>query len=283
MALSCDDPIFDKLSSLESSLSPKNREIVPTLIELFGDMHSKMIISFESKMDEVASRIESKFADLIEEKDAKIDELQATNSNLRGTVSSLEDKLDALNAYTRKDTIIVSGALPQATPNEASHTLVRDLLAQKFPTIAVDEKDISVAHRLQPKKPRADGSVPPPNIVVKLVRRNLKIELIKASRNQDKRALNKIFINESLTPQRNTVLQTLIKLKKDHRAVKGVTSMQGDVFAYMEHPAVAGGGAAGGRHRDTRHCINTMAQLRKFCVDHLKKPLDDFIDNYPRA
>ena len=76
------------------------------------------------------------------------------------------------------------------------------------------------------------------------------------------------------------MLKFLIKLKKVHKAIKGATSMQGEVYAYMEHPAVSGGAAAGGRLRDTRHTINTEAQLRKFCVEHLKKPLDEFIESY---
>ena len=128
---------------------------------------------------------------------------------------------------------------------------MRELLTKKFPAIPITENDISVAHRLQQKRANADGSTPPPNIVVKLVRRNLKIQLIKASRAQNKDAPEKIYINESLTPQRSSVLQTLIKLKKEHKVVKGVTSMQGEVFAYMEHPAASGGATAGGRHRDT--------------------------------
>ena len=115
---------------------------------------------------------------------------------------------------------------------------------------------------------------------MKLVRRNLKIQLIKASRGQNKDARDKIYINESLSPQRSAVLKHLIKLKKVHRVIKGATSLQGEVYAYTEHPAVSGGGSAGGRHRDTRHTINTGAQLRTFCLEFLKKPLDDFIDSY---
>ena len=251
--------------------------MVPALIEIFGNLHSKMLNAFESKLDEAVQRIETKFSSIIKEKDTKIEELEATNSVLREQVVTLDEKLDALNAYSRKDTIIVSGKLPQAVQNEDSQTVVRELLADKFPSVPINENDISVAHRLQPKRANPDGSTPPPNIVVKLVRRNLKIQLIKASRAQNKEAADKIFINESLTPQRSSVLQTLIKLKKEHKVVKGVTSMQGDVFAYMEHPAVSGGATAGGQHRDTRHCINTQEQLKKFCREHLKKSLDDLL------
>ena len=283
MALNSSDPIFAKLSSIKPSLSPNNQQIVPTLIKLFGDLHGKMLSAFDAKLDAVVSRIEDRFSNILKEKDDKIIELTATNSELREQVISLDEKLDALNAYSRKDTIIVSGALPQPSPNEESHILVRDLLSTKFPSVTIHENDISVAHRLQPKRQNSDGTTPPPNIVVKLVRRNLKLQLIKASRAQNKDAPNKLFVNESLTPQRNSVLQTLIKLKKEHKVVKGVTSMQGEVFAYMEHPAVAGGDTAGGRHRDTRHRINTMAQLKLFCREHLKKSLEEFVDNFPAA
>ena len=283
MALNSTDPIFSKLSSIKSSLSTNNQQIVPTLIKLFGDLHGKMLSAFDSKLEDVVGRIEDKFSTIIREKDEKINELLATNTDLREQVTSLDEKLDALNAYSRKDTVIVSGALPQPTQNEASDTLVRELLSRKFPSVNIDENDISVAHRLQPKRVNRDGTTPPPNIVVKLVRRNLKLQLIKASRAQNKDVPDKIFVNESLTPQRNTVLQTLIKLKKEHKVVKGVTSMQGDVYAYMEHPAVAGGDSAGGRHRDTRHRINTVAQLKKFCDEHLKNPLEHFIDNFSAA
>ena len=283
MALNSRDPIFAKINSIKSSLSPNNQAIVPALIQLFGDLHTKMLQAFDSKLEEAVSRIETKFSSIIEEKNAKIEQLEATNSNLREQVVSLDEKLDALNAYSRKDTIIVSGDLPQPAQNEDSQTVVRDLITQKFPSITITDHDISVAHRLQPKRANADGSTPPPNIIVKLVRRNLKLQLISASRSQNKEAPNKIYINESLTPQRSAVLKTLIKLKKEYKLVKGVTSMQGEVYAYMEHPAAAGGEAAGGRHRDTRHCVNTQAQLQKFCREHIKRSLDEILNGEPDA
>ena len=61
------------------------------------------------------------------------------------------------------------------------------------------------------------------------------------------------------------------------------TSQQGEVYAYMQHPAASGGETAGGGHRDTRHLVNTQAQLKKFCLEHLKKPLDEFLGDYPSA
>ena len=255
MSLNNSDPIFDNLSGIKSSLSANNQKLVPTLITLFGDLYEKLLDAFETKLEDAVSRIEGKFASIIEEKDARIEELMNINSGLQEQVVTLDEKLDSMNAYSRKDTVIVSGTLPAATPNESSHVVVCDLLKSKFPSIEMNANDISVAHRLQPKKPKSDGTIPPPNFVVKLVRRNLKIQLVKASREQDKNAANKIFVNESLSPQRTSVFQTLMKLKKVHKAVKGVSTMDGEVYAYLEHPAVAGGVAAAGRHRDTRHRV----------------------------
>ena len=151
MALNSNDPIFSKLASIKSTLSPKNQEMVPTLLKVFSDLHGNMLNAFDLKLDEAVSGIESKFSEIVQEKDAKIEELMATNANLHEQVTALDEKLDALNAYSRKDTIIVSGALPQPVPNEASHTVVRQLLAQKFPTVTINDSDISVAHRLQKK------------------------------------------------------------------------------------------------------------------------------------
>ena len=277
MSLDSKDPIFNRLTSIKPNLSTNNQQIVPALIKLFGDLHSKMVEAFDSKLEDVVSRLEEKFANTLQEKDAVIENLQSINSNLRAQVVSLDEKLDEMNAYSRKDTIIVSGALPQPVENENSELVVRRLLAEKFPSVTIADNDISVAHRLQAKKTRTDGTTPPPNIVVKLVRRNTKIQLIKASRDQNKKTPNRIFINESLSPQRNAVFQSLMKLKKVHKVVKGVTSLQGEVYAFLEHPAVAGGGAAGGNHRDTRHRINTQDQLKTFCLEHLKKPLEEFL------
>ena len=279
MALDSSDPIFANLTSIKTSLSANNQKLVPNLISIFSELHNKMLSAFDEKLDDAVARLEQKFEGIIHEKDAKIEHLEAINTELRNQVTNLDERLDALNAYTRKDTIIVSGALPPALETEDTHAVVRDLLAQKFPGVTIDDKDISVAHRLQAKKPLADGSRPPPNIIAKLVRRSLKIQLIKASRDQNKNSPNKVFINESLSPQRNLVLQTLIKLKKVHKVVKGVTSHQGEVYVFMAHQAVGGGETAGGQHRDTRHRVNTMEQLKKFCLDHLHRPLEEFLVN----
>ena len=107
-----------------------------------------------------------------------------------------------------------------------------------------------------------------------------------ASKSQNKAAANKIFLNESLTPQRAAVLKTLVKLKKDHGhdTIKGVTSMEGDVFVYTPAPvpaAAARNSAVERTRRDIRHRVNSRRQLQKFCDEFVKEALEDLANAWP--
>ena len=148
-------------------------------------------------------------------KDAQIAQMEKT-------IANLEKKIDATEAYERRDSIIISGAIPPATEGreENSVKVVVDTINKKLGAISIGPNDISVAHRLQ-AKPTVPGSTPrPPNIYVKLVRRDLKKQLITASKQQNRNS-ERIFINDSLTPQRNAVFRTLQKIKREHDVVKG--------------------------------------------------------------
>ena len=139
---------------------------------------------------------------------------------------------------------------------------------------------MSISHRLQAKRSNAQA-MKPPNIYVKLCRRDLKQELIRASKNQPKESTDRIFLNESLTKQRSAVLQTLLKIKKNHSVVKGVTSMDGDVFAYTPADSASASRDAN-RPKDKKHKINTRCDLQKFCTTYVSKPLEDFLEVWPR-
>ena len=108
----------------------------------------------------------------------------------------------------------------------------------------------------------------------------MKKALISASKRQVKGSPNRIFINESLTPKRTAVLQTLLKMKKLHGVISWVTSIEGDVYAFTppdENSAVRATGAP----KDKRHRINTREELQKFCAEYLQKPLEEFITTWP--
>ena len=123
----------------------------------------------------------------------------------------------------------------------------------------------------------------PPNIYVKLVRRDLKKQLITASKRQNRNSPDKIFINDSLTPLRTAVFRTLQRIKRDNDVIKGVSSVEGEVYAYTAAPAEHGArDRRTGPRKDQRHRINSQDQLRHFCDEFVKKPLEQFITSWPR-
>ena len=199
----------------------------------------------------------------------------------------MENKLDATEAYGRKDTIIISGATPGITAGEDSNAVVIELLNNKIGVTI--EPNISVSHRLQPKRPDRQGIIHPPNLYVKLVRRDTKRALIDACRNYNKlnrNEPNKIYVNEGLTPRRRAIMQSLLKMKKTHNVVTGVTSQDGEVIAFTAARETAANSsstsaAGGARKRDVRHRVNTREDLRKFAAEFLQKPLEDFLTTWP--
>ena len=135
---------------------------------------------------------------------------------------------------------------------------------------------------MQTRRPNQNGSQKPPNIYVKFVRRDTKREVIKASKGQVRDAQHKLFANESLTPKRTAILQTLLKIKRSNSTVKGVTTEEGQVFAFTAPRAGSNGTPdAQGWVKDQRHCINSKEQLQVFCDTFLRRPLEEFIDSWP--
>ena len=260
----------ERLSALEAVMKTLQDEKVDLVTSI--DANSSAIKSLEDKAPHRESVSPSS-----QDKDEKI-------SKLEQTITTLENKLDATEAYERRDSIIISGAVPNVAQGreENSIEVAVDIIKKKLTTIEIDPKDISVAHRLQ-SKPSSDGSSPrPPNMYVKLVRRELKKQLITASKGQT-RSTDRIFINDSLTPQRNAVFRTLQRIRKDNNVIKGVSSFEGEVYAYTARPSQQGAGDGQSRTRnDLRHRINTKDQLRRFCDEFVKNPLEDFVVSWPR-
>ena len=273
------DPIFESLTVLQPTLSKPNQNLIPVLIKLFTDFRTKVVSDLEEKFNASTNAMKEEWMTVCKAKDEKIVHLQNSCTILEKKCFDLEDKIDATEAYERKDTIVISGAVPPSTEGEDITRVTIDLLKAKLPGIEMHPTDISICHRLQ-KKRSADGTIKPPNIYVKLVRREQKKALILASKSQPKTATNKIFVNESLTQQRSSVLHTLLKLKKDHDVIKGATSMEGNVYAYTEPPppAHASSGGTRSKPKDIRHLINNRRSLQKFCDDYLRRPLEELLE-----
>ena len=101
-----------------------------------------------------------------------------------------------------------------------------------------------------------------------------------ASKGQAREAQNKLFANESLTPNRTYILQTLLKIKRGNDTIKGVTSEDGKVFAFTAHPDGTNQSSdENGRRKDRRHAINTKEELQTFCDSFLRRNLEDLLES----
>ena len=132
--------------------------------------------------------------------------------------------------------------------------------------------DLSTAQRLG-KKP-VNQQIDTRRITIKLCQRDIKGDLLKACR----QLKPNIFINESLTPSRNTIMYVLRRAKrKPNSRLNGYSSSGSRVFAYIKYTD-----AAHQVTRDRRVPFNQYSELEAFCKDVLKEPLANYVDRWPR-
>ena len=131
--------------------------------------------------------------------------------------------------------------------------------------------DISRSHRLG-KRPINQVN-DKRNIIVKLCRRDMKRDILSACRNMKPN----MYVNESLTPVRNTIMYVLRQAKrKRHSRVVGCTSIGGRVFAWVKPD---GDTQQNSRHRKVQ--VNTHMDLETLFNDVLKEPLDEYLQSWP--
>ena len=208
----------------------------------------------------------------VNSKNLEIENLKGEVKSLNDKVAKLENLVDESDAYERRDTLIFSGsAVPEATTNENCGAIIQDLVKNEL-NYVISPNDISISHRLG-KKPVTQGP-DKRSIVVKFCRREIKNGVYAARKNQTRQ--NRIYINESLTPTRQTIYHTLRRIKRlNPELVNGFSTYDGRVYAYTKNTSPSASST-----RDMRHLINNMEMLKKFCHDYLKKPLTTFLESF---
>ena len=245
----------------------------------------KIIISIMNKR---FSEIQKEFSQLLICKNEEIDRLKTLVHNLAQKVDKLEDSMDDEDAYVRRDTIILSGsAVPEVQNGEICSNVVCDLVKDKL-HLQVRDGDISTAHRLG-KKPTTQGP-DKRSIVAKLCRRDLKNEILHAKKSQVSTRQSTLYVNESLTPRRSTIMYTLRRMKRAHpNIVAGCSSYDGRVYVYTKPTATQSSaqavdpsspGDSNPRRKNVRHLVNTHKSLVEFCRTFIKKPLDNFLESW---
>ena len=253
--------LFDE--SILSSFQPSAKDgkaLVPVLISLFKTFQNNVLQEITASKEELKTQIA--------EKDEKIAHLETEVCTLKKTVQKLEDKIEDNDAYERRDTIMISGnAVPNFTDGENTTDIVCQVVRSKL-SYNLTPGDISVSHRFGGKS----SSQKPDHrsIIVKLCRRSLKLDLVTSSRTKK---CGDLFINEFLTPMRQTIAYVLRKAKKEcPEIVSGTSTIDGKNFIWTKPPSTAPRGT-----KDIKWCINNHSRLVEFCDQVINKPLNNFI------
>ena len=130
------------------------------------------------KVEERIAAVMEEFEKRLAAKDSRITTMKEEIATLRKKVLDLEEKIDDNEAYERRGTVIFSGTdIPTAQEAEVTVKVMTTLVKDKI-GIVMKKDDISVAHRLGPK--RNTQGLDKRSIVVKLCRRDTKLDLMKA-------------------------------------------------------------------------------------------------------
>lgn len=214
--------IFDLISSDIARLSEEGKVIVSTIVKALSILSN--------------------------EKDEKIEKLQSKVTSLEDTVSRLENQLDDVEQYERRDTIIISGpALPREQNHENSTDLVVNTIKDNL-HININHADINVAHRLGSKSQNKERPV-----IVKLLNRSKKSEIMDAC----VKVKPSLYVNESLTPKRRNIFNTVWGIRKKNKELfQQCYTRDGKIFVKLKTST-------------QKHMITT------------EKSLSIFLDKYP--
>ena len=248
--------------------SKDGKTIVPALVRLVQNFQGKITEMFS----DMFADFREEFLKILAEKDEKIATLESDAASLKKQVAKLEEKIDENDAYERRDTLVLSGScIPPTNNMESCPQLVCDL-AKNHLQVNIRPTDISVAHRLSNRDPRKQGNGKL-DIIVKFCRRDNKLDLLNACR---KKKPENLFVNEFLTPPRQSIAYVLRKAKKEFPSIiSGSTSFDGKVFVWVKPPNAEAPGA-----RAARQCVNSYSSLVDFCSKTLKKPVTHFINEW---
>ena len=202
----------------------------------------------------------------IEEKDQVISSLNTRVKELEDKLSAVEEKLDYAEVDNRKCEIIISGPnLPECKTSENVTNVVQAVLRDKLQYSLPLEK-IKKCHRIgkKPVAPNCDRR----NFLVKLADEETKSDILSGNKSIRPSGL---YINENLTSNRRSILYVLRRAKKDFpNIVKGCTSINGDIFAWVKSTST----------RDRRIMVNNFRSLDKFCNEIINSSIASYLPDF---
>ena len=254
-----------------SSLTTEVKNIFSVMIDCMKSLVSERdskVADLLTKLEEEKLENQTKLSAL----DSQLTHFKSENESLRAQITKMDIAHDELEAYGRRESLIFSG--DQIKPYEVNENCVdiaKNLINStlKIPVVPI----ISTAHRMG-RPPAPDSSRPDKRpIIVKFVKRDDKFLIMKTAMNKNTRVPG-LFVNESLTPTRSKILYVLRKAKNiEDSPIKMTSTLNGRVFAHHKPSLTAPDNAD-----NLKTEINTMAQLKDFCDNFLKNPLESFLE-----
>ena len=231
------------------------------------DVHNIDTCSLSEESKTVVALIINHINEVMKVKDEQIAALEKTVTSMQEKIRSLEIQIDSNSAYDRRDTLVLSGDIPESRPDENCKEIVRDVIKNQARLI-IHENDISTAHRLgrKPENSNRDKR----SIIFKLCRHDTKREIMSACKVQKP----SFYINEHLTPTRGTIMFALRKARQmDPTKIGAARSHEGNISVFIPSEEEGRNGR--------RMACNTRSALDEILQDHLGITSQQFVNKWP--
>ena len=242
-------PVLPKIPKTKKTRSPgssENRSSAP-----LQDIDVEMLSEEGKLLYTLLSRKFESFIDEIQLKNNRLEELEKENIDLRGSVTKLEERLDALESLGRGSNFVLSGAtLPENASNLPQNVveLLRTAVQYQLPP-----QSIISAYRIGPRS--ATQSPDKRNVMIKLRDRETKRDIMSAFRTVKPKNL---YANDDLTPQRARLLYLLrVAKRRCGGIITACGSIDGEVYVYLKPPNPTA--------RSRRLLVNSMERLEDLC------------------
>lgn len=172
------------------------------------EIHASVTSAMKETMEKLESKWNEKYnslkADLKSNKETQEETLTRIVEDVKYTTSGLQQ----LEEYSRKENVIIRGLDMKNDESEEELMQKVEKLARSL-GVDLQEVHVSTLHRL----PTQSTSAPPP-VIVRLVNRWKKEQLIRASK---EKRLKGIYISHQLTPEKFGLLRRALELKRNGR------------------------------------------------------------------
>ena len=222
-------------------------ESLETVKQIMVTEIGKVLSLMERKFEAQEKRIEILEAEVMQ-KDVETKALHSKLTAQEKTIRNLAEQLESMDTNRRMNSLILKCTdFGERSNNEDIENKVITVLNRRFPELRITANDFQTDHRLQGKH----------TVICKFLKTRLRNEIFEGRMSQavDKRGAGKpapLYINESLSPSRQALLNALLDAKR-RELIYAVYTRRGAVFC--KRSAESGG-----------HRVDDMDQV-KFIID----------------